>query len=73
MERYARCESCHLQAPDEAERLKILSTILSGTAVAPDVDLRLLATKTAALVAADLVDLIRRAQNVAVQRTITAS
>ncbi|CAD6505665.1 BgTH12-01155 [Blumeria graminis f. sp. triticale] len=50
-------------APDELERENILQDITESQTVplAPDVDLRSIAVKTAALVAGDLVDLVDRA------------
>ena len=61
------------QSPAEAEREAILSNLLRETTMAPDVSLKSLATQTAAFVAADLVDLVRRSQNIAVQRTLSIS
>ncbi|KAK0545463.1 peroxisomal assembly protein [Tilletia horrida] len=51
-----------ITAPNEAERLEILTTAVKGTSIYPDVSLKNLATQTAALVAADLVDLVGRAK-----------
>lgn len=59
-----------LQAPDERERLRILETILAGVNISADVDLGALAVETAALVAQDLVALVRGARNAALQRVI---
>lgn len=56
------------EAPNEAERKAILDAILSGTQLSVDVSVASLATQTAALVAADLVDLVGRAQLAAVER-----
>lgn len=65
------------QAPGEPERLAILKSLTANDAVAPDVSLRALAIQTAALVAVDLVDLVRRARSSATSRlldtTISAS
>ncbi|PWN50872.1 AAA-domain-containing protein [Violaceomyces palustris] len=55
-------------APNEAERLQILNSALDGVALGPDVDVKGLATQTAALVAADLVDLVSRAKLASVGR-----
>ncbi|BFZ63652.1 peroxisomal assembly protein [Saitoella coloradoensis] len=54
-------------APSEGERLCILETLVKrgGIRISPDVELRSLATKSAALVAGDLVDVVRRAEMVA--------
>lgn len=46
----------------------MLQTALEGTNLSPDVSLKALATQTAALVAADLVDLVARARVAAVAR-----
>ncbi|KAN0065525.1 peroxisomal assembly protein [Thecaphora frezii] len=56
------------QAPNEAERLQMLRIALNGAALSPDVDLKSLATQTAALVAADLVNLVSRAKLASVAR-----
>ncbi|KAJ2899258.1 AAA-domain-containing protein [Zalerion maritima] len=50
-------------APDEAEREGILKTVVAdkGVVLDPEVDLRNVALKTAALVAGDLVDVVERA------------
>ncbi|PWY98849.1 AAA-domain-containing protein [Testicularia cyperi] len=55
-------------APNEAERREILEIALKGTTLSPDVDVKNLATQTAALVAADLVDLLSRARFASVVR-----
>ncbi|KAI0373357.1 AAA-domain-containing protein [Pilatotrama ljubarskyi] len=60
------------EAPGEAERYEILLSALSGSALAPDVSVKDMALQTAALVAADLVDLVARAKSAAVQRSIVA-
>ncbi|KAE8233222.1 hypothetical protein CF326_g1733 [Tilletia indica] len=57
-----------ISAPNEAERLEILQTAVKGTAIYPDVSLKSMATQTAALVAADLVDLVGRAKLAAMAR-----
>lgn len=65
-----------MQAPSEPERLAILRSLTANDIVAPDVSLRALAIQTAALVANDLVDLVRRARVAAGERvfqSITAS
>lgn len=60
---------CRLfQAPNEAERLQMLQISLRNLALSPDVDLKNLATQTAALVAADLVNLVARAKLASVSR-----
>ncbi|EPQ30691.1 uncharacterized protein PFL1_01592 [Pseudozyma flocculosa PF-1] len=56
------------QAPNEAERLQMLQIALDRVALSPDVDLKNLATQTAALVAADLVNLVSRAKLASVSR-----
>lgn len=61
------------KAPAEGERLEILTNLLEKTSLAPDVALKSLATQTAALVAADLVDLVHRAKYASIQRTIASS
>ncbi len=52
-----------MSAPDEGEREALLSGIMQdkGSRLAPTVDLRSTAVKTAALVAGDLVDVVERA------------
>jgi peroxin-6 len=61
-----------LQAPDEEERLQILRELLSDSPLALDVKIESIATQTAALVAADLVDLAVRVQTAAVDRITDA-
>ncbi|KAI0637344.1 AAA-domain-containing protein [Trametes polyzona] len=61
------------EAPGEAERYDILLSALAETTLAPDVSVKDLAVQTAALVAADLVDLVSRAKAAAVQRSIDTS
>ncbi|KAH9924001.1 AAA-domain-containing protein [Epithele typhae] len=56
------------EAPGENERREILLSILSDAILAPDVSVKDLAVQTAALVAADLVDLVGRAKAAAIQR-----
>lgn len=58
-------------APDEGEREGILHTIIAdkGVLLDPEVDLRNIALKTAALVAGDLVDVVERA-SIAQQRRL---
>ncbi|KAL1864947.1 hypothetical protein VTK73DRAFT_5593 [Phialemonium thermophilum] len=53
-----------MHAPDEGEREQILRTIIDerGISLDPDVDLGVVALKTAALVAGDLVDVVERAR-----------
>jgi peroxin-6 len=51
-----------LQAPSERERLAILKCLVAEFNVASDVSLQHIATQTAALIAADLRDLVFRAQ-----------
>lgn len=59
-----------IEAPNEAERLEILKTAVAGhgAILAPDVSLKDVATQTAALVAADLADLVARAKMASVDR-----
>jgi len=61
-----------LQAPDEKERLQILRELLSDSTLALDVKIESIATQTAALVAADLVDLVVRVQTAATDRIADA-
>ena len=49
------------QVPGETDRYKIIKSLLHDYPIAPDVSLRDLAVQTAALVAADLVELVSRA------------
>lgn len=55
-------------APNEAERRAILEITLKDSILGPDVDLKNLATQTAALVAADLVNLASRSRLMSVSR-----
>ncbi|KAH9830946.1 AAA-domain-containing protein [Rhodofomes roseus] len=57
-----------LEAPGEAERHEILNSLLRSHIVAPDVSVKDVAVQTAALVAADLVNLVSRAQAAAAER-----
>ncbi|KAI0710443.1 AAA-domain-containing protein [Cerioporus squamosus] len=57
------------EAPSETERYDILLSALATCNLAPDVSVKDLAVQTAALVAADLVDLVARAQSAAVSRS----
>ena len=61
-----------LQAPDEEERLQILHELLMDFPLALDVKIESVATQTAALVAADLVDLVVRVQTAASNRIVDA-
>lgn len=63
-------EESSIEAPGEAERHNILKSLTSSLAIAPDVSLRALAVQTAALVANDLVDLVRRARSAAATRVL---
>ncbi|GAA5889484.1 hypothetical protein JCM5296_005959 [Sporobolomyces johnsonii] len=63
-------EELALEAPGEPERLAILKNLTKGDHLAPDVALRSLAVQTAALVANDLVDLVRRARAAAAERVL---
>lgn len=56
------------EAPNEAMRRAMLESLLQKSTLSADVSLKSLATQTAALVAADLADLVRRAQLAAVER-----
>ncbi|KAJ3149447.1 peroxisomal assembly protein [Geranomyces variabilis] len=49
------------ESPSEAMRLHVLSYLMHGVTLSPDVDLAALALQTAALVCRDLVDLVARA------------
>ncbi|KAH9890705.1 AAA-domain-containing protein [Cubamyces lactineus] len=61
------------EAPGEAERHAILLSALTNCTLAPDVSVKDLAVQTAALVAADLVDLVNRAKAAAIQRSLDSS
>ena len=63
-------EEISIEAPGELERHAILRSLTSGLTIAPDVSLRALAVQTAALVANDLVDLVRRARSAAASRAL---
>ncbi|GAA5959373.1 hypothetical protein JCM21900_000707 [Sporobolomyces salmonicolor] len=63
-------EELAVEAPGEPERLAILKNLTKGDHLAPDVALRALAVQTAALVANDLVDLVRRARAAAAERVL---
>ncbi|KAF7359478.1 Peroxisomal biogenesis factor 6 [Mycena sanguinolenta] len=56
------------EAPNEAERLEMLQSLLAGAILAPDVSLPKLATETAALVAGDIASLVQRAQAMSIER-----
>jgi peroxin-6 len=60
----------HFEAPNEAERAAILESCLAGSALSVDVNLKSIATQTAALVASDLVDLVGRAQLASIERVL---
>lgn len=62
----------HSKAPNERERLEILRCLLQKSYLAPDVSLVNLATQTAALVPADLTDLVTRAKSRSIERTMRA-
>ena len=68
----SRIRHLFLQAPDEEERLQILHELLRGFPLALDVKIGSVATQTAALVAADLVDLVVRVQTAANNRITDA-
>lgn len=57
-----------IDAPGEPQRLAILETCLAGASLSTDVNLASVATQTAALVAADLVDLVARAKMASMER-----
>ncbi|KAF8526854.1 AAA-domain-containing protein [Hysterangium stoloniferum] len=59
------------EVPNETERLEILSNLLVDISLGPDVSLKTIATQTAAMVAADLVDLVSLAQSTALKRVTT--
>ncbi|GAA6063493.1 hypothetical protein JCM10212_004452 [Sporobolomyces blumeae] len=63
-------EELSIEAPGEPERLAILENLTRSRHLAPDVSLRSLAVQTAALVANDLVDLVRRANLAASERIL---
>ncbi|GAA5964160.1 hypothetical protein JCM3765_005357 [Sporobolomyces pararoseus] len=64
-------EELSIEAPGEPERLAILQNLTNSEHLAPDVALRSLAVQTAALVANDLVDLVRRAKAAAGERVLS--
>ncbi|KWU43793.1 AAA-domain-containing protein [Rhodotorula sp. JG-1b] len=66
-------EEIALEAPGEPERLAILRSLTASDLIAPDASLRALAVQTAALVATDLVDLVRRARSAAVERVMASN
>lgn len=57
-----------IEAPNEAERAEILAAAAQGSHLSPDANLKDVATQTAALVAADLVDLVGRARLASIER-----
>ncbi|BGP43176.1 peroxisomal assembly protein [Rhodotorula kratochvilovae] len=64
-------EEIGIEAPGEPERLAILRALTAADLLAPDVSLRSLAVQTAALVANDLVDLVRRSRAAAAERVLS--
>lgn len=60
------------QAPGEAERSAILSSLLSSKQLAPDVSIIDLARQTAAFVAGDLASLVIRTSYAAITRVVQA-
>ncbi|KAL1743282.1 P-loop containing nucleoside triphosphate hydrolase protein [Schizophyllum fasciatum] len=61
------------EAPDEATRLAMLEILVAGLSISPDVSVAHLAQQTAALVAANLKDLVRHAKAAAIGRTMRAT
>ncbi|KAJ7470448.1 P-loop containing nucleoside triphosphate hydrolase protein [Mycena latifolia] len=61
------------QAPNEAERHEMLQSLVTGVVLAPDASLSKLATETAALVAADIVSLVQRAESISIERAARMS
>jgi len=59
-----------LEVPDERSRRAIITTLLRTVSLASDVSTAELATQTAALVAADLVDLVARSKMLALERVL---
>ncbi|KAK4689356.1 peroxin-6, partial [Tremellales sp. Uapishka_1] len=57
-----------ISAPTEAERLAIARNVFDGAILASDVDLKKVATQTAALQAGDIVSLAYKAQDLALRR-----
>lgn len=57
-----------IEAPNEAERWEILQAAAKDSHLSPDANLKDVATQTAALVAADLVDLLSRARLASIER-----
>ena len=66
-------EELSIEAPGEAERFAMLRNLTRTEHLAPDVAVRSLAVQTAALVANDLVDLVRRAKAAAAERVLSAT
>jgi peroxin-6 len=62
-----------MQAPNETERHIILTSLLGDMAVAPDVSIPALATRTAAMVASDLVDLVDQAKYQSIERVMRST
>ncbi|KAG2020608.1 valosin-containing protein [Coprinopsis cinerea AmutBmut pab1-1] len=60
----------NIEVPDERSRYEILASLLHTAVLSSDVSLSHLATQTAALVAADLVDLVARAHTHSLERTL---
>lgn len=58
------------QVPNEPERLDILQNLLLSSSLSPDVSVASVATQTAALVAADLVDLVSRTKMACMERVL---
>ncbi|TFK26358.1 TER94-PB [Coprinopsis marcescibilis] len=58
------------EVPDEPSRFEILNCLLDSAVLSSDVSVSNLATQTAALVAADLVDLVSRAKTLSLERTL---
>ncbi|EEB91641.1 hypothetical protein MPER_09971, partial [Moniliophthora perniciosa FA553] len=61
------------EAPDEQERTEILSELLTNAVISPDVSMSVLAQQTAAFLAGDLADLVRRAEAASLLRVLSSS
>ncbi|BFZ54887.1 peroxisomal assembly protein [Savitreella phatthalungensis] len=57
-----------MEAPDEGERFEIIKAASAGLELSPEVDLKMLAIKSAALVADDIVDFVNRSRFHALDR-----
>ncbi|KAK6909470.1 hypothetical protein I203_103489 [Kwoniella mangroviensis CBS 8507] len=65
-------QDVEIRAPNESERFKIISHILSSHSLSPDVDLKDLARQTAALLVGDIEALLRRSYDLSLKRIDTS-